>query len=155
MNTRDSDGDTVYYSYKWSINGQHASDEETLAADLKRDDTITVEVTPNDGEDRGTKVILKSRVYNSLPIITSTDPVFDGKVYKYSIAATDPDGDQITYALREAPQGMIIDSRSGEITWEVKPEDLGLFDIEVSVKDNHGGELIIPFTTNIGIAETS
>jgi len=137
------------------MNGEHISNEETLATDLKRDDTISVEVTPSDGDDTGRSIILNSRVYNSLPVISSTDPVFDGKVYKYTIAATDPDGDSITYALREAPEGMTIDSKTGEITWEVKPEDLGLYDFKVSAKDDHGGELIIPITTNLGIAETS
>jgi hypothetical protein len=155
INTRDSDGDTVHYSYKWSMNGEHISNEETLATELTRGDSIKVEVTPNDGDDTGTILVLESKVYNSLPTLTGTDPTFDGKVYKYNVSATDPDGDTLTYALRNAPEGMSIDSKSGAITWEVKPEELGLHDFEVSVKDDHGGEVIMPVTTNLGMAEPS
>jgi len=155
ISTRDSDGDTVHYSYKWSMNGEHISNEETLVTELTRGDSIKVEVTPNDGDDTGIIIVLESKIYNSLPTLTGTDPTFDGKVYKYTVSATDPDGDTLTYALRNAPESMSIDSKSGAITWEVKPEELGLHDFEVSVKDDHGGEVIMPVTTNLGIAETS
>jgi len=151
----DIDNDTIQFTYKWQLNGRHVSDEATFATDLKRDDSISVEVTPHDGEDSGKSIILKSKIHNSLPVVTSNEPVFDGTVYRYTISAIDPDGDTITYALRDAPEGMTIDSKIGAITWEVKPEDLGLYDFKVSVKDDHGGEIIIPVTTNLVVSEQS
>ena len=48
---------------------------------------------------------------------------------------------------------MTIDPSSGLITWKVSREQEGLYDIKASIKDNNGGELIVPFTTRIGFAK--
>ena len=153
LKANDVDNDNISFKYEWTLNGGFAGEENYLDTELKRDDMITVEVTPYDGEDYGRSIKLKSRVFNSLPVISESTPSFDGKTYKYRIAATDPDKDALTYKFEEGPKGMSVDPSSGIMTWEVEPGDAGTYEAGVSVSDNHGGKLLVPFTILIGFEE--
>ena len=149
----DADNDTISYTYKWTRNGTFAGEESHLDTELKRDDAIMVEVTPFDGEEHGRSIFLKGSVMNSLPLVSESTPSFDGNLYTYQIAATDPDGDQLVYTLEEGPEGMNIDESKGIITWEVGPEDEGMYEFRVSISDNKGGKIEVPTTTRIGFEE--
>ena len=153
LKTNDIDGDNISFKYKWTLNGRFAGEENSLDTELKRDDIITVEVTPYDNEAYGKNIKLKSKVFNSPPVISESTPSFDGKTYKYRIIATDPDKDALTYKFVEGPDGMSVDPASGIMTWEVQPGDEGLYEAKVSVSDNHGAKLIVPFTILIGFEE--
>ena len=146
----DPDRDAITYKYKWTLNGTFSGEDNFLKTDLKRDDIITVEVTPFDGEEYGRNIVLKSRVYNSFPVVSDSTPTFDGKLYTYQIAAADPDNDSLTYSLQEGPEGMSIDQSTGIIRWEPGPDSKGTYEAKVVVSDNHGGTLLVPFTTTIG-----
>jgi hypothetical protein len=61
-------------------------------------------------------------------------------VWTYQVKASDPDGDQLTYALSVAPQGMIIDPDTGRVTWTVPYDFRGKTSFTVVVKDGQGGE---------------
>ncbi|MBI5665261.1 MAG: cadherin repeat domain-containing protein [Nitrospirae bacterium] len=149
----DVDKDNITFKYHWTLNGAFAGEDSYLKAGLRRDDKIAVEVTPYDGEEYGRSVRLESRVYNSLPAVTESSPSFDGKIYKYHIAATDPDNDKLTFKLEKGPKGMAVDPSSGDVTWEVKPEDKGRHEIRVLVSDNNGGAIIVPITARISLEE--
>ena len=49
----------------------------------------------------------------------------DGKNISYQIVATDPDGDTLSYSLLDPPAGMVIDSSTGIINWQIKEGDAG------------------------------
>ena len=153
LRSNDIDGDTVTFKYLWSINDKFASEESYLDTELKRDDMIIVEVTPYDSEEIGKSITLKSKVYNSLPVVSESEPVFDGKTYRGRIAATDPDKDKLTFELNEGPEGMTVDASSGVLTWEVKPGLTGIYDAKVIVSDNHGGKILVPVTIAISLKE--
>ncbi len=155
--TFDGDGDNVTVDYEWLINGesipqQGLDDPAILNGNLiKRGDRVSVRITPSDGETKGRTIILETLVANSAPIVSDElETEFNGSVYLARIKASDPDGDRLTYTLKQAPEGMTIDSGTGVITWLVTPEDKGKHNITVSIKDGHGGEIILPFTTTIG-----
>jgi hypothetical protein len=149
----DVDKDNISYKYEWTLNGRFAGEEDYLESDLKRGDEVTVTVTPYDGEDFGRPLHLKSSVKNSLPVFSENQPSFNGSTYEYHVKATDPDNDTLIYTLREKPDGMTIDSSSGIIKWKVGMENEGIYNITVSIRDNNGGELIVPFTTTISFAK--
>ncbi len=153
IQAHDIDKDNISYKYKWILNGKFISEQSFLDTELKRGDTITVEVTPSDIEDSGKSIRLKSKVFNSLPVVSESSPVFDGKIYKYHLIASDPDGDILDYTLTQGPDGMTIDPASGIITWEVQSDNEVEHEIKVSVSDNHGGEVLVPFTTRISFAK--
>ena len=153
VKANDVDKDNVFFEYRWTLNGRFAGEESYLDTELKRDDMITEEVTPYDGADYGKSIKLKSKVFNSLPVMSESKPFFDGKTYTYRITATDPDNDELTYKFEEGPDGMSVDPSSGIMTWEVQPGEAGFYEAKVSVSDNHGGKLLVPYTILIGFEE--
>ena len=76
-------------------------------------------------------------LFNSTPIIEST-PITTAKVgitYTYNVNATDPDGDTLEYSLLVYPEGMIINSTSGVISWTPTEEQMGENEVTVKIKD--------------------
>lgn len=149
INAHDVDGDTIYYRYKWTLNGKYVSDANYLNLEFKRDDMIVVEITPYDSDNNGSNIFVKNKIFNSSPLLTGNKPSFDGKTYTYHLNVTDIDGDDITYKMLECPDGMSV-STSGVITWELRPEDAGRHEFTVLINDNNGGELIVPIIATIG-----
>jgi translation initiation factor IF-1 len=145
----DVDGDTIYYKYKWNLNGKFVTDQHFLNTSFKRDDMIVVEITPYDSDDTGNTIFVKNKIFNSPPVVTGNSPSFDGKTYTYYLDASDPDGDVLSYKILEGPEEMSIDS-SGMIIWELQPEDAGRNEFKVLINDNNGSELIVPITASIG-----
>ena len=67
-------------------------------------------------------------------------PLSDGE-FRYRVEAVDPDGDRmLRYELAEGPDGMTIDSRSGQLRWKPTREQIGNFSIAVVVDDLNGGK---------------
>lgn len=157
INTFDGDGDRVNLTYTWFINGIQVSGEtsDMLKGSLiKKGDKVSVRITPSDGEQKGQAITLYAIVANSLPVVSpNIEANINGSTYTSKIKATDPDGDTLIYTLKQSPKGMTINS-NGVITWEVSPHDKGEHSIVVSVSDGSGGEVLVPFTTNISLIET-
>jgi hypothetical protein len=152
--TYDGDGDNVNLIYEWSLNssliGETASILKTSEMSVKRGDKISVKITPTDGQHEGESVTIYSIIANSLPkVLPNIKSEFKGAVYTSKIIAEDPEGDPLTYSLKQAPEGMTIDSQTGVITWTPEPKDAGEHEIIVSVSDGQGGEVIVSFTTTI------
>lgn len=149
ISAKDENNDSISFGYDWTLNGEFAGEEDYLDKELQRGDKITVKVTPFDREGPGKSITIKSIVGNSLPEISDGSHEYDGKYYRYQIAASDPDGDVLSFELKEGPEGMTVDPSSGLITWEVSPDDAGTYKFKVSVKDNHGAKILAPLTTSI------
>jgi len=66
---------------------------------------------------------------------------FNGQTYRYAIAASDPDGDTLQYALVSAPEGMAVNPQDGIVTWEVPENTVGTNRVEVDVSDGQGGRV--------------
>lgn len=148
----DIDGDEVTISYEWTKNGEPAGDKKQLGVPLKKGDKISVKITPFNGESYGRSVVLHREIMNMPPSIVEDKGFkynFDGKVYTYQVKAFDPDGDQLMYSLKSAPQGMNINSTTGLIQWDVPADFKGKAPFTVSVTDGHGGEAMQNFTLDI------
>jgi hypothetical protein len=149
----DIDGDDASITYEWTLNGEPAGSSKEITAGIKRGDKISVKVTPYDGEKYGSSITLKREIRNLPPMLAKeSKSVFDGKTYTYQINATDPDGDELTYTLKEGPAGMAIGSANGAITWEVPQGYTGVTNITVLISDSQGGELLAPFNLKINPA---
>ena len=74
------------------------------------------------------------------PVITSspTTSANPGQTYTYLVAASDPDGDALTFSLDKAPAGMSIDAASGLITWTPGAAQVGANAVGVRVADATG-----------------
>jgi YD repeat-containing protein len=85
------------------------------------------------------------------PTITSVAPTQAtvGQPLSYLAAASDPDGDAISYYLTVAPDGMIIDRTTGELTWTPTAAQVGSQSATLEVLDGHGGEATQTLTIQV------
>ncbi|MCA9207114.1 MAG: hypothetical protein KDA55_02110, partial [Planctomycetales bacterium] len=84
----------------------------------------------------------------SAPVTNATA----GATYRYSVRASDPDGDPLSYSLTTAPAGMTID-RLGRILWQSSVADTAPQPVTVVVTDDRGQSDSQSFTINM-IADT-
>jgi RHS repeat-associated protein len=101
-----------------------------------------------------TQGYLLSVTVNSPPRITSSpiETTIAGATYRYSVRATDPDGDPLTYRLDTAPSGMTID-KFGRILWASPVTTTAPQPVTVTVADNRGQTVSQPFTITM-VADT-
>lgn len=81
------------------------------------------------------------RSVNVPPVITSTPPTqaATGQAYAYAVAASDTEGDPLTFTLLTPPQAMTIDAATGLIRWTPQAAQLGDNTVTVQVDDGQGG----------------
>jgi hypothetical protein len=143
---KDQDGDAVTYLFRWYRNNKTVEGAAGDTANLEtvgflRGDDLMVEVTPQDGYDKGRPFHSPLlTIVNNHPVITSSpaSAIREG-LYEYRVQATDPEGDPLTYTLETAPSGMVIDKASGRIQWQVPVDAKGPQRVRVSVRDNRDG----------------
>ena len=115
-------------------------DEPDEAFSIQLNNLVNVTVV----DDIGTGTIIDDDdPVNNAPEITSTpDTVFNIEtgIYEYDVDAVDPDDDELTYSLVEAPEGMTIDAITGVISWQpdIIPFD-SVVPVEIRVEDGRGG----------------
>jgi len=137
----------VSFRYAWTKNGQPVEGGGDSISGFKRGDKVDVKITPYIGELLGQPRTLSIDIKNSTPKVTEDKQVvFEGNVMKYQVKAKDPDGDTLTYALMDAPQGMMIDSSSGLISFPVKDDTPASISFKVKISDGNGAEIIYPLT---------
>ncbi len=108
------------------------------------------------GEDRQkwTVTVGSNSTGNHEPVIISTPPL-EGSVdraYQYELAATDTDGDTLSYhLLATTADGMTIDRRTGVILWS--SPIAGTYELNVRVADGRGGVDEQTFTLDISETE--
>ncbi len=69
--------------------------------------------------------------------------------YLYEVVATDPDGDELTYALDEGPASMWMDETTGALSWWITSQQAGTYDVTVSVSDGQGGSDTQSYTLEV------
>ena len=97
---------------------------------------------------------------NHPPTITSTPTpthVTGGGPWTYDAAATDPDGDALTFVLQGGPLdddgdlAASIDPSTGVVTWDAQAEDAGPTDFAVRAEDGRGGQDVQSFTVTVRV----
>ncbi len=76
------------------------------------------------------------------PTISSSSVIIgrETQLYEYSVIASDPESDPLTYRLSFAPAGMSIDAATGVIEWNIpNGESGGFYHVIVQVDDGKGG----------------
>ena len=106
----DPDGDTVFYTYAWFVNGSLLAHETTSSlapSNFARDNTVEASVTPSDGMNDGlsgsTGAVMIGNAPPSPPeaLLTPMAPsTIDTLVCELATRSTDPDGDSVLYRVR-------------------------------------------------------
>jgi putative Ig domain-containing protein len=153
---QDPDGDPISYHYTWWVNGQEAGgDEPSLdTSKLRRGDTVKVRVVATDGMAESDAVeSLPLSVGNAPPKITSSPGGLDRDgVFRYTVEAVDPDGDQnLRYRLVKGPEGMTMDSLTGVVQWKPTATQTGKQAVEVTVEDPQGASTSQRFELTVGV----
>jgi RHS repeat-associated protein len=82
-------------------------------------------------------------VQNEPPVFTSIPPteITIGKQLAYEAKAVDslPENDWVFYDLVTKPEGMIIDSSTGVVFWNPKPDQAGSVEVIIRAQDLYGG----------------
>jgi len=85
--------------------------------------------------------------FNNPPIIDPIDPktVKEGETLAFTVSATDPDGDPITYFLEPIkdkiyPANAALEETNGAFEWTPATGDTGVYYAKVRVADDKGGE---------------
>lgn len=91
---------------------------------------------------------------NRSPLVTTAPNVeaIVGRPYTYDLAATDPDGDPLTYSLLSGPQGLSIDRVSGAVRWAPTEPNPGNHVVAIRVEDGQGGAVEQRFTLSAIVA---
>jgi Putative Ig domain len=146
----DADGDPVQFEIAWRKGGQPAGTGGRLSAPVKRGDKVTVTVTPFDGKERGKTATLSREIVNTPPAIEGQEQfqVTDNAV-TFHVRVSDADGDPLIFSLKDAPAGMTIDRKTGDVRWMTSPGTAGKVPFTVVVSDGAGGESTARFTVTI------
>lgn len=102
----------------------------------------TVNVSVSDGQEQVDKSFtVWVQDTNRKPTINSVAPLTlnEGGSYEYQLLASDSDNDALIYTLQLSPEGMVINEKTGLITWQSGYDDAGQQGIEVMVDDGKGG----------------
>jgi len=146
----DADGDAVRFEIAWRKNGEPAGTGSRLEPAVKRGDKVNVTITPFDGEERGKSATISREILNAPPVIEGQEQFqVSGSVVTFHVRASDADGDSLTYSIKDAPAGMLIDRTSGWVSWETAPGTAGKVPFTVTVSDGSGGEATARFTVTI------
>lgn len=80
-------------------------------------------------------------VANNLPIIADLPDVqaVEGDVIRFTIGATDEDGDALTYQARDLPAGSSFDALTRTFTWQTDLNSAGVYEPGFLARDSKGG----------------
>ncbi|WP_353929182.1 putative Ig domain-containing protein [Okeanomitos corallinicola TIOX110] len=166
-------GDNITSAYTVNLVGQTdpalevilVETQQTVTADENGDFTFTDVNMPSVGEVPFTMVVvdevgnqgraqelLTREGINGAPEITSSpNLIFNTEnqaTYTYQVEATDPDGDELTYTLLNAPLGADVDG-DGFLSFSPLTDLQPSYDFTVEVSDSRGGTDVQTFTVEV------
>jgi hypothetical protein len=154
----DRDGDTL--SYNWSASGGSISGTgpavNWTAPESPGSYNVTVTVTDGRGEEVTEQIAIEVRA-NRAPVITSlvadADWTTPSGTIQVTCTASDPDGDDLTYEW--AVTAGDISGTGAVVNWTV-PQEVGVYNVTVVVKDGHDSEdtMFVPLSVNLATPPT-
>ncbi len=152
----DPDGDALEFQYAWIVNGTVSTVQQQSFPTrlLKGGDSVRVRVIASDGLNNSNPAESGTvGIANAAPDIFSRPPTLDrAGVFHYAVQARDSDGDtDLSYKLVVGPKGMVMDPRTGLLTWTPQAGQAGEHEIEIAVSDANGGRSTQVFVLPIAI----
>ncbi|AFY54222.1 RHS repeat-associated core domain protein [Rivularia sp. PCC 7116] len=157
VGAEDIDGDPFSFNLNNAPDGMTIDERGRITwnPDVSQLGEHTVEVTVEDGQggiaSQSFNLNVSNRVANQAPSITSIPNTITNteRLYQYQPQATDPDNDYLLWNLDQAPQGLVIDSESGILSWQPKTNQIGSHNIAIRVTDTFGQAEIQTFELQV------
>jgi hypothetical protein len=133
-----------------TINGTTGVISGTPAFDAAGAHTVTVVVSDAGGLVDTAEFTWTIQNTNRAPILMNpqNQENVEGEAVSFQVAASDPDGDTLTYAATGLPPDLVVDSITGLISGDVLFEIAANYPVVISVTDN-GTPLPLPSSTSI------
>ncbi len=154
----DDDGDAEGWTFAWQVDGATASTSATIDGTLvDKGDVVACVATPNDGEASGSPLTSSAvRVENSLPVLASatlstTAPTESDTVGVTLGAATDADGDAVSYRYAWSVDGVLVSTAESLLPSRFAKGDT----IQVTVTPYDGTDLGAEVASATAIAANS
>jgi len=151
----DADGDTLSYTFAWTVNGAPVGTADTLADDLfAKHDLIGLVVTPNDGTlDGAPMAAAELEILNTAPTapvvaLSPTTPVLTSDIVcNIDVDSVDVDNDAVSYAFSWTVDGLPYTGQT----------DLTVFDGDTvpAAETNVGEEWVCSVVANDGEVDSA
>jgi predicted small lipoprotein YifL len=152
VQAHDPDGDPLTIRHRWFVDDKPVAGEGD-ALNLKgvrKGSWVHVSATPNDGfADGAWRYSHRHQVVNGPPVLKNQPPatVPPSRLFSYTIAAEDPDGDPLTYELVKGPEGMSL--AGATITWKITDGQIGVpAGIVIRISDDDGASTVMTMNLN-------
>jgi len=156
VQSTDPDGDALTYSLTVAPSGMSIDTNTGVISwtpTSAQDDDHAVTVQVSDGQNGTASQSFTVQVIgaNVAPAISSTPVLYAvaETSYHYTVNASDPDGDALTYSLHTAPFGMSINANTGAIDWTPSSAQEGDHAVTVQLNDGQGGSASQSFTVQV------
>lgn len=148
MQATDPNGDTLHYTLLAGPSGATLNPTtgalawSPVVADLGSHD-VSIQVDDGRGglATQHFVLIVENAPPSRPPVFTST-PVVVGHVgspYSYQATGLDYDGNPLTFTVAGGPKGLLIDPKTGLVTWTPTVDQLGNVDVALTLSDGQGG----------------
>jgi hypothetical protein len=145
----DPDKDSVRIIIHWIVKGETIPDTANVLNlkkySLKKNDVITGSAFVDDGEFRSEPFLFELVIANAPPVFSKEiDSVKCApENISYKLPIYDPDGDEITFELLDAPNGIVLDEKTGVISGST--DDVS-FEVSIRATDTEGAYIEASFT---------
>jgi RHS repeat-associated protein len=92
-------------------------------------------------------LLVTNQAPNYAPQISSVPTLVTSleQAYSYDLKGSDPDGDLVLWSLATAPEGMVIDVRTGALRWQPVAGQIGEHSVAVRLVDSYGAYTVQEF----------
>ena len=113
--------------------------------------TVTFGVTDGHGGSASETIVITANDTNRPPAL---DPIGDhtvaaGSGLSFTVSATDPDGDTVTYAALSLPSGATFNTTTGAFSWTPAVPQIGVYGVTFSANDGNGGSTSEAIAINV------
>ena len=146
----DPDGDEVSYSYQWYKDEELQSELTSNIVGAEHTNVGEVwkcVVTPNDGTEDGESARAEVTIHsepspdNNPPELSpiGDQSVSEGELLIFTVSATDPDSDTLSYSASDLPAGADLSSSTGAFSWTPDYDQAGSYEVTFLVTDGNDG----------------
>lgn len=113
---------------------------------------VVISASTNDGAQTSVTIPITVTEQNLAPVVTVGSVLYfrSGEETRYQIDAIDPNGDELSYRLVNAPFGLKID-HTGLITWQPHSSQIGQETFELVAEDDRGASSTVAVNVDVGI----